>query len=146
MKTIFFYFISPRGESVLMLYNIGHKLRPGWTLIEVTCWNHTYEIPLFHPLDKIPPRVERGTISKGFSRFSVHFNLARISRSVEISCTLPQWCFLMICIHPPSLNDIFYHDNIKLQGQTNYKLYEMKKSKTRLNRTQNLLKVSYRLK
>ena len=29
---------------------------------------------------------------------------------------------------------------------TNYKLHEMKKAETRLNRTQNLLKITYRLK
>ena len=35
---------------------------------------------------------------------------------------------------------IVRHGNIALQGHTNYKLHEVKKSKVRLNKTQNLLK------
>ena len=34
----------------------------------------------------------------------------------------------------------------RLQVQTSYKLHEMKKTKTTLNRTQNVLNVTYRLK
>ena len=37
---------------------------------------------------------------------------------------------------------LFYDNNIKLQVNTNYKLHEMKEAKTRLKRTQNLLKIS----
>ena len=39
-----------------------------------------------------------------------------------------------------------YNNNIKLQMHTSYKLHEMIKAKTRLSRTQNLLKVTCRLK
>lgn len=47
-------------------------------------------------------------------------------------------------------NDIalpfFYHDGVKVRVRTNYKLHEMKKFITILNRTHNLLKVTCRLK
>ena len=35
-------------------------------------------------------------------------------------------------------NLFFYHNNLKLQVHTNYKLHEMKKAKTRLNFTYRL--------
>ena len=41
---------------------------------------------------------------------------------------------------------MFYPNNMKLQAHTDYKLHEIKKGKTGLNRTQNLLKVMCRLK
>ena len=51
---------------------------------------------------------------------------------------------MIIHLIPKCLGFFFYH-KMKLQVHTNYKLHEMEKAKARLNRTQNLQKVTYRL-
>ena len=59
-------------------------------------------------------------------------------------------CFYLkthFCIYFTTILVAFFdHNSIKLQVHTNYNLQEMKTAKTRLNRTQNLLKVTCHLK